>query len=180
MKLDNRPKKLVVKGASPESTQAVRDWYEVRAVVWIRDVGACSDDSWRVQTTGQVESVETLDSGDILVSFRSRAAAEQVRDMVLVLKRAITMLTCNLAQGFAKGSHIALVGPVQVSWYSGQAAGTVTAPSATATPGPSSSDAHKDTNMDGVSASVGDGEDSHMGEEAEPTGWGDDDAFGMM
>ncbi|TFK87937.1 hypothetical protein K466DRAFT_547919 [Polyporus arcularius HHB13444] len=138
MKLDNRPKKLVVKGASPESTQAVRDWYE---------------------TTGQVESVETLDSGDILVSFRSRAAAEQ---------------------GFAKGSHIALVGPVQVSWYSGQAAGAVTAPSAGATPGPSSSDAHKDTNMDGVSASVGDGEDSHMGEEAEPTGWGDDDAFGMM
>ena len=30
MKLDNRPKKLLVKGASPESTQAVRDWYEVR------------------------------------------------------------------------------------------------------------------------------------------------------
>ncbi|KAI0724356.1 hypothetical protein C8T65DRAFT_563486 [Cerioporus squamosus] len=134
MKLDNRPKKLVVKGASPESTQAVRDWYE---------------------TTGQVESVETLDSGDILVSFRSRAAAEQ---------------------GFAKGSHIALVGPVQVSWYSGQAVGTLTTPSAT--PGPS--DAHKDTSMVGVSAPIGDGEDSHMGEEAEPTGWGDDDAFGMM
>ncbi len=91
MKLDNRPKKLVVKGASPESTQAVRDWYEVRTVVWIRDIGACFDDCWRVQTTGQVESVETLDSGDILVSFRSRAAAEQVRDMVL--KRVITMLT---------------------------------------------------------------------------------------
>ena len=33
MKLDNRPKKLLVKGASPESTQAVRDWYEVRRVV---------------------------------------------------------------------------------------------------------------------------------------------------
>ena len=33
MKLDNRPKKLLVKGAVPESTQAVRDWYEVRTVV---------------------------------------------------------------------------------------------------------------------------------------------------
>lgn len=33
MKLDNRPKKLLVKGASPESLQAVRDWYEVRTVV---------------------------------------------------------------------------------------------------------------------------------------------------
>ncbi|RPD81799.1 hypothetical protein L226DRAFT_7819 [Lentinus tigrinus ALCF2SS1-7] len=138
MKLDNRPKKLLVKGTLPESTQAVRDWYE---------------------TTGQVESVETLEGGDVLVSFRSRAAAEQ---------------------GFAKGSHIALVGPVQVSWYSGQATGTLTQPSAT--PNPSSFDAHKDTHLDGASASIGDGEDSHMGEEAEPTGWGDDDAFafGMM
>ena len=32
MKLDNRPKKLLVKGASAESLQAVRDWYEVRTV----------------------------------------------------------------------------------------------------------------------------------------------------
>ena len=30
MKLDNRPKKLLVKGAPPEAVQAVRDWYEVR------------------------------------------------------------------------------------------------------------------------------------------------------
>lgn len=29
MKLDNRPKKLLVKGVSEESTQALRDWYEV-------------------------------------------------------------------------------------------------------------------------------------------------------
>ena len=33
------------------------------------------------QTTGQVESVDTLEGGDILVSFRSRAAAEQVRTL---------------------------------------------------------------------------------------------------
>ena len=32
MKLDNRPKKLLVKGASVESLQAVRDWYEVRTI----------------------------------------------------------------------------------------------------------------------------------------------------
>ena len=30
MKLDNRPKKLLVKGATAEQLQAVRDWYEVR------------------------------------------------------------------------------------------------------------------------------------------------------
>lgn len=57
MKLDNRPKKLLVKDVSADSVQAVRDWYE---------------------TTGQVDSVDTLDSGDIIVSFKSRSAAEQV------------------------------------------------------------------------------------------------------
>ena len=41
MKLDNRPKKLLVKGASPESTQAVRDWYEVRRVVLQPCLHAC-------------------------------------------------------------------------------------------------------------------------------------------
>ena len=35
MKLDNRPKKLVVKGAPQEALQSVRDWYEVRvAFIW--------------------------------------------------------------------------------------------------------------------------------------------------
>lgn len=29
MKLDNRPKKLLVKGASEDKQQALKDWYEV-------------------------------------------------------------------------------------------------------------------------------------------------------
>jgi RNA-binding protein 26 len=58
LKLDNRPKKLLVKGVSEDSgKQAVREWYEA---------------------LGQVENIENLDSGDVLVSFKSRAAAEQV------------------------------------------------------------------------------------------------------
>lgn len=32
MKLDNRPKKLLVKGARVGSLQAVRNWYEVRTL----------------------------------------------------------------------------------------------------------------------------------------------------
>ncbi|KAJ7492871.1 hypothetical protein FB451DRAFT_1361303 [Mycena latifolia] len=56
MKLDNRPKKLIVKGAKEDSTQAVRDWYE---------------------TTGQVESVTAVENGDIVVTFRTRSGAEQ-------------------------------------------------------------------------------------------------------
>ncbi|KAJ7783515.1 hypothetical protein DFH07DRAFT_189523 [Mycena maculata] len=56
MKLDNRPKKLVVKGAKEDSTQAVRDWFE---------------------TTGQVESVTAVENGDIIVTFRTRSGAEQ-------------------------------------------------------------------------------------------------------
>ena len=58
MKLDNRPKKLLVKGVNEAQVQAVKDWYE---------------------TTGQLDTVENLEGGDLLVSFKSRAAAEQVR-----------------------------------------------------------------------------------------------------
>lgn len=56
MKLDNRPKKLIVKGAKQDSEQGVRDWYE---------------------TTGQVESVAAVENGDIVVTFRTRSGAEQ-------------------------------------------------------------------------------------------------------
>ena len=51
MKLDNRPKKLLVKGASAESLQAVRDWYEVRTVVCRlsdSEWDGSSDDGWYV------------------------------------------------------------------------------------------------------------------------------------
>jgi RNA-binding protein 26 len=58
MKLDNRPRKLLVKDVGSDSVQAVRDWYE---------------------TGGQVDAVETLENGDVTVTFRTRAAAEQVR-----------------------------------------------------------------------------------------------------
>jgi len=56
MKLDNRPKKLLVKGVREDNSQALRDWYE---------------------TTGQLESIEPAEvSGMYIVSFKSRSAAE--------------------------------------------------------------------------------------------------------
>jgi RNA-binding protein 26 len=57
MKLDNRPKKLLIKEVGSDSVQAVRDWYEAG---------------------GQVDALETLENGDVVVTFRTRAAAEQV------------------------------------------------------------------------------------------------------
>ncbi|KAF9521544.1 hypothetical protein CPB83DRAFT_801313 [Crepidotus variabilis] len=60
MKLDNRPKKLFVKGVSDEHAQALRDWYE---------------------TTGQLESMEpSMETGTptaYIATFKSRSAAEQ-------------------------------------------------------------------------------------------------------
>ncbi|KIY51399.1 hypothetical protein FISHEDRAFT_37255 [Fistulina hepatica ATCC 64428] len=56
MSLDNRPRKLIVKGVNEQDVQVVKDWYE---------------------TTGMLDSVERMDSGDLLVSFKTRAAAEQ-------------------------------------------------------------------------------------------------------
>ncbi|KAJ3842957.1 hypothetical protein F5878DRAFT_340864 [Lentinula raphanica] len=75
MSLDNRPKKLLVKGVGSENEQALRDWYE---------------------TTGQLESVTQTGDGDMIVSFRTRPAAEQ---------------------GLAKGTSIPMVGTVQLSWF---------------------------------------------------------------
>ncbi|OSD06024.1 hypothetical protein PYCCODRAFT_1070348 [Trametes coccinea BRFM310] len=146
MKLDLRPKKLLVKGAPAESLQAVRDWYE---------------------TTGQVESVETTESGDIIVAFRSRNAAEQ---------------------GLAKGSHIATVGPVQISWHSDRPTNAGSA-AASKSPAPSAQQASEgpkeDSTMTDSSAPAHpepeNAEDSHMHEEVDTGGWGDeDDAFGML
>lgn len=75
MKLDNRPKKLLVKGVREEGVQALRDWYEVRVEAFLHLLARVDP---FLQTTGQVESLERMDSGDIIVTFRSRAAAEQV------------------------------------------------------------------------------------------------------
>ena len=78
MKLDNRPRKLLVQGAGDGSLQAVRDWYEVcrENVSYLSRLLIA--DRQLLQTTGQVESAESAEGGDILVSFKSRAAAEQV------------------------------------------------------------------------------------------------------
>jgi RNA-binding protein 26 len=58
MKLDNRPKRLLVKGvpSGEEGVQAVKDWFS---------------------STSQVDSIESADEG-VAVAFQSRAAAEQV------------------------------------------------------------------------------------------------------
>ena len=112
MKLDNRPKKLLVKDVGSDGVQAVRDWYEAG---------------------GQVDAVETLENGDAVVTFRTRAAAEQVRCNPPQLLRCY--MTYSL-QGLAKGTNIPPSGQKQISWYHGpltptSAAGVATAPSKT-------------------------------------------------
>ncbi|KAF7982060.1 hypothetical protein HWV62_30346 [Athelia sp. TMB] len=93
MKLDNRPKKLLVKGVADAGVQAVRDWFE---------------------TTGQVDSLDAAENGDLVVAFKTRAAAEQ---------------------GLAKGFNIPQVGPVQITWVSGQSIKKITTSTHTEPPG---------------------------------------------
>ncbi|KAF9451768.1 hypothetical protein P691DRAFT_662379 [Macrolepiota fuliginosa MF-IS2] len=135
MSLDNRPKKLLLKGAKSEHLQAVRDWYE---------------------TTGQLDSVDALEGGDVVVVFKTRPAAEQ---------------------GLGKGPNIPMVGQLQISWYTGK-------PSAvTASLAPSSKQqrSHVGNTLEGG----GTGGRPHTPEpEAEEEmvarGWGgDDDGDGM-
>lgn len=81
MTLDNRPKQLLLKSVNNEHLQAVRDWYEVSdhydPVVPRADHVA--------KSTGQLQSVDVQDSGDLVVTFKTRPAAEQVSH-VLYLK----------------------------------------------------------------------------------------------
>lgn len=77
MKLDNRPRRLLIKAVSDDAVPAIRNWYEA---------------------TGQLESVSAVD-GDVLVGFRTRAAAEQA---------------------LAKGNDIPSIGTVQIIWHTAQ------------------------------------------------------------
>lgn len=108
------------------------------------------------QTTGQVDSVDVTEGGDILVSFKSRAAAEQ---------------------GLAKGTNIPTVGVAQVSWYTGQPSST----SAPSKPSHAPADGAADS-KESRAASPSHEEDTHMpDEEVVADGWGDaDDEFGML
>ncbi|KZT74807.1 hypothetical protein DAEQUDRAFT_700859 [Daedalea quercina L-15889] len=141
MKLDLRPRKLLLKSLGGDGMQAVRDWYE---------------------PGGQVESVDTTDDGDVIVGFKSRAAAEQA---------------------LAKGTSIPTVGQVQISWYQVQQPNTGAAKQA-APPNTSSGVEDKAAvNVEDRPGSPSVPDDSHMHEEMGAAGWGGDDAedgFGML
>ena len=76
MKLDNRPRKLLVKGVPEESVEVAQNWYGVRIYLFSpRQSFSLSEGS---QTTNGVESVERLASGDLIITFKTRSSAEQV------------------------------------------------------------------------------------------------------
>ncbi|KAF5337396.1 hypothetical protein D9611_003255 [Ephemerocybe angulata] len=135
LKLDNRPKKLVVKGVpGEEGLRAVKEWYE---------------------STGQVDSVENGDDGDVVVSFKSRAAAELA---------------------LAKGSVLPSVGKVPITWYTAKSRGaSVNNPSTPASASPAPPKARElDEPMEPISH-----HHHHEEEEVVASGWGDEDGDGM-
>ncbi len=112
MTLDNRPKKLRLQGAKSENLQAVRDWYEVSRFLVSTFVA-----DFHAKTTGQMDSIDLQEDGDVVVAFKTRAAAEQVS-----LSLAFSFLPhlfpdSNFLQGLGKGPNIPTVGQVQISWY---------------------------------------------------------------
>ncbi|KAJ3501516.1 hypothetical protein NMY22_g18900 [Coprinellus aureogranulatus] len=138
MKLDNRPKKLVVKGVPPgeEGLRAVKDWYE---------------------TTGQVDSIESVDDG-VVVSFKTRAAAEQA---------------------LAKGSVLPTLGKVPITWHTPNAKpGTSSATTSSTTPTAASPAPDSAKDLDSAVEPIS---TPHHREEEEMvvSGWGDEDGDGM-
>ncbi|OJA09097.1 hypothetical protein AZE42_02559 [Rhizopogon vesiculosus] len=138
MKLDNRPKKLLVKGVREDAVQALRDWYE---------------------TTGQLESADIIGDDEVLVSFRTRAAAEQ---------------------GFAKGSDIAAVGSVKVSWHTAQQSQARPEGVSVPSPQPATTKDAIPEDMQSVSPTQGRRPSPRpQEEEVVASGWGDGDEDGM-
>ena len=90
MKLDNRPKKLLVKGVREDAVPALREWYEVGMEAHLGSHVL----KHFFQASGQVDSVDAVGDDEVLVGFRTRAAAEQVRFLaqpccVLILTRIL-------------------------------------------------------------------------------------------
>lgn len=134
------------------------------------------------QTTGQVETVTTSENGDIIVAFKTRAAAEQVR--TFPCPPSWLFHKPFRSQGLAKGSSIPTAGTVQISWFSGQPSSSpTTVPSASSTdvdgtrvksPAPTSSRQGEVDSVGGVPA---------LDEEVVASGWGaedEEDGMGML
>ena len=83
MKLDNRPRKLLVKGVPAESVEVAQNWYGVRTSS-SRPAPNFVIESESLQTTNGVESVERSADGDLVICFKTRSSAEQVRRVLLV------------------------------------------------------------------------------------------------
>ncbi|KAG7450293.1 uncharacterized protein BT62DRAFT_991286 [Guyanagaster necrorhizus] len=141
MKLDNRPKRLLVRGVSSEKMQALKDWYEAN---------------------GQVDSISTLEDGDVVVSFRTRTAAEQ---------------------GMAKGSSIPTVGDVHLSWHTDTlppSSSTTVAPAAELHPPPQEGPSHRERHSPAPELDTeSKGSPNAQEEEVIASGWGGDGEDGM-
>ena len=172
MKLDNRPRKLLVKGVPEESAEVAQNWYGVR--IFPSPTPGFGVESEGLQTTNGVENMERLADGSLVVAFKTRSSAEQVR------RSRLTDPPCDftkggmLKQGYAKGTSLPTVGPIDVSWY---------------VPGPGPS--KPITSGQPAPAATGGGVTSGGGaltdkgaleEEAVASGWGDDgeDGMGML
>ncbi|KAH7913003.1 hypothetical protein BJ138DRAFT_1082464 [Hygrophoropsis aurantiaca] len=140
MKLDNRPRKLFIKGVQESSVQALRDWYE---------------------TTGQLDSVERSGDEDVIVSFKTRLAAEQ---------------------GLSKGQDIPSIGHVHIAWHTGaQSNGTSQSTAIKASPQASLRDEVAD--LPDLSSPMDAHASPHPEEEVIASGWGndgDEDGMGMF
>ena len=170
MKLDNRPRKLLVKGVPEESVEIAQNWYGVRISRFLPTQSLLLSEG--LQTTNGLETVERLSNGDLVVSFKTRTSAEQVSRFYLIGFLNPVLTIGLLGQGQAKGTNMPTVGQIEVSWH--VASQSTPAPSEQSGP----------TDMGGVVASGGSAlvEKGALDEEAVASGWGDDgeDGMGML
>lgn len=127
-----------------------------------------------LQTTNGVENVERLADGDLIVSFKTRSSAEQVRGFYSIDFLILTEGDGS-QQGYAKGTNLPTVGQIEVTWYAPGPGPSKPAPSEQSAPAEM---VIEPTNVGKTSTDKSAQEE----EEAVASGWGDDgeDGMGML
>lgn len=111
MKLDNRPKRLLVKGVSEDNSKVLRDWFNVGTSLLI--LGMVILTSF---TRPLVKWNLSYRLNPATLSFRSKLVLGQNRYFISNPCRFYRM---TVIQGLSKGNNVPSIGTIQIGWYHG-------------------------------------------------------------
>lgn len=111
MKLDNRPKRLLVKGVSEDNSKVLRDWFNVSPSLSIFGIVILTS-----FTRLLVKWILSYRLNPATLLFRSKLVPGQNRYFV---PNPCMFYRITVIQGLAKGNNVPSIGTIQIGWYHG-------------------------------------------------------------